>query len=95
MYIHELLSVINNNFFFNNFFITPILHPIFNILTLLIYQALLASLLGIIGNIDSYNIVLNLTQSFSISTGIRECLNNIVVKDIKSTPSLRPKLLKL
>ena len=101
IYIHKLLPVINSNLFFSNFlfsnlfFITPILHPIFNILTLLIYQALLASLLGIIGNIDSYNIVLNLTQSFSISTGIRECPGNIVVKDIKGTPPLRPRLLKL
>ena len=59
------------------------------------YQALLASLLGIIGNINSHSIVLNPTQSFSISTGIRECLGNIVVKDIKGTPLLRPRLLKL
>ena len=83
-------------FFFNNFlFITPILYSIFSILTLLAHQALLASLLGIIGNIDSNSIVLNLTQSFSISTGMRECLSNIVVKNIKGTPLFRPKLLKL
>ena len=55
---------------------------------------LLASLLGIIGNINSYNIVLNSTQLFSISTRIKECLNNIIVKDIKGTPLLRPRLLK-
>ena len=47
------------------------------------------------GNIDSYNIVLNSTQLFSISAEIRECLGNIVVKNIKSTPLLRPRLLKL
>ena len=32
---------------------------------------------------------------FSISTGMRECPSNIVVKDIKGTPLLRPRLLKL
>ena len=47
------------------------------------------------GNIDSYNIVLNLTQLFSISIRIRECPGNIVVKDIKGTPLFRPRLLKL
>ena len=79
----------------NLFFITPILYPIFSILTLLMHQALLTSLLGIIGNINSYSIILNLTQLFSISTEIRECLNNIVVKNIKGMPLLRPRLLKL
>ena len=59
------------------------------------YQVLLTSLLGIMGNIDSYNIVLNLTQLFSISTKIRECLGNIVVKDIKGMPLFRLRLLKL
>ena len=55
---------------------------------------LLASLLGIIGGIDSYSIILNLTQLFSISTRIRERLGNIVVKDIKGMPLLRPRLLE-
>ena len=94
--MHKLLPVINSNLFFNNlFFITPILYPIFSILTFLIHQALLTSLLGIIGNVNSYNIILNLTQLFNISVGMRECLDNIVVKDIKGTLLLRPRLLKL
>ena len=54
---------------------------------------LLASLLGIIGSIDSHSIVLNLTKLFSISA--RESLGNIVVKDIKGLLLLRPRLLKL
>ena len=96
MCIYKLFPKIDSNLLFNNFlFITPILYPIFSILTLLTHQALLASLLRIIGNIDSYSIVLNLTQLFSISAGIRECLGNIVVKNIKSTPPLKPRLLKL
>ena len=57
MYIHKFLSIVNSNLLF----ITPILYPILNILTLLTHQVLLASLLGIIGNIDGYSIVLNLT----------------------------------
>ena len=93
--MHELLPIVNGNFLFSNFFlITPILYLILNILTLLTHQALLASLLEIMGNVDSYSIVLNLTQSFSISTETRECLGNIVVKDIKGMPLLRPRLLK-
>ena len=32
---------------------------------------------------------------FNISTGIKECLNNIVVKNIKGMPPFRPRLLKL
>ena len=100
MRIHKLLFIINSNllfsnFFFSDFFITPILYLIFSILTLLMYQVLLTSLLGIIGNINSYSIVLNLTQLFSISTGMRECPGNIVVEDIKDTPPFRPRLLKL
>ena len=74
--------------------IIPILHPILSILALLAYQMLLASLLGIMRGIDSYSIVLNLTQLFSISTRIRERLGNIIVKDIKGTPLLRPRLLE-
>ena len=102
--IYKLLSVIDsdllfsnllfNNLLFSNFFITSILYSIFSILTLLVHQALLAGLLKIIGNIDSYSIVSNLTQSFSISTGMRECLNNIVVKNIKGMPLFRPRLIK-
>ena len=96
MCIRKLFPIVDSNFFFNNLlFITLILYPIFSILTLLAHQALLASLLGIIGNVNSYNIVLNSTQSFSINTGIRECPGNIVVKDIKGTPPLRLRLLKL
>ena len=56
---------------------------------------MLATLLEIIGNVDGYSIVLNLTQSFSISTGMREYLSNIVVKNIKGMPLLRFRLLKL
>ena len=55
--MRELLFIIYGDLFF----IIPILYPIFNILTLLLYQALLASLLGIIGNINGYSIILNLT----------------------------------
>ena len=93
--MRELLPVVNSNFLFSDFFITPILHPIFSILTLLMHQALLASLLGIIGNINSYNIVLNSTQLFSISAGIKKYPGNIIVKDIKGMPPLRPRLVKL
>ena len=32
---------------------------------------------------------------FSISTGIRKRLGDVVVKNIKGTPLLRPRLLKL
>ena len=56
---------------------------------------LLASLLGIVGSIDSRGIVLNLTKLFSIYAGIRESPGNIVVKNIKGTSPLRPRLLKL
>ena len=56
---------------------------------------LLVSLLGIVSSVNSYSIVLNLTKSFSISTGMRESLGNIVVKDIKGTPPLRLRLIKL
>ena len=55
---------------------------------------LLASLLGIVGGINSYSIVLNLTRIFSISAKIRESLGNVVVKDIKGTLLLRSRLLK-
>ena len=95
MYIHKLLPIIDSNLLFSNFLITFILHSILSILTLLTHQALLTSLLRIIGNINSYNIVLNSTQSFSISTKMRECLDNIVVKNIKGMPPLRLRLLKL
>ena len=95
MCIYKLLFVINSDLFFSDFFfITPILYSIFSILTLLMHQVLLTSLLEIIGNVDSYNIVLNLTQLFSISARIIECLGDIIVKDIKGTPLLRPRLLE-
>ena len=58
--IRELLLIVYGNLFL----ITPILYPILTILTLLLYQALLASLLRIIGNIDSYSIVADITQLF-------------------------------
>jgi len=46
------------------------------------------------GSVDSYSIILNLTQLFSISARIRECPGNIIVKDIKGTSLLGPRLLK-
>ena len=101
MCIYKLLFIVNSDLFFNDLFFSNllfiifILYPIFSILTLLMHQALLTSLLGIIGNVNSYNIVLNSTQLFSISAGMRECLGNIVVKDIKSILLFRPRLLKL
>ena len=58
--IRELLLIVYGNLLL----ITPILYPILTILTLLLYQALLASLLRIIGNIDSRSIVADTTQSF-------------------------------
>ena len=56
---------------------------------------MLASLLEIIGSINSHGIVLNLTKLFSICARIRESLGNVVVKNIKGTSLLRPRLLKL
>src|SRR5712675_3364920 len=55
---------------------------------------LLASLLGIVGSIDGRSIVLNLTQLFSISARIGERPGDIVVKNIKGTLLLRPRLLE-
>jgi len=52
-------------------------------------------LLGIIGSIDSHGIVLNLAKLFNICVKIRESPGDIVVKDIKGTSPLRPRLLKL
>jgi hypothetical protein len=46
------------------------------------------------GGIDSCSIILNSTQSLSISTRIRKRPGDIVVKDIKGTPPLRPGLLE-
>src|ERR1700722_8593603 len=89
MRIRELLLVVDGNLFL----ITSISNSILNILTLLLYKALLASLLGITGSIDSCGIVLNLTKLFSI--GARESLGNVVVKNIKGLLPLRPRLLKL
>src|SRR3984885_6686622 len=79
----------------NLLLITPIPYFILSILTLLLYKVLLASLLRIIGSIDGHGIVLNLTKLFSICAKIRESLGNVVVKDIKGTLLLRPRLLKL
>jgi hypothetical protein len=45
-------------------------------------------------SIDGCGIVLNLTQLFSISARIRERLGDVIVKDIKGTPPLRPRLLE-
>ena len=87
--MHKLLLIVDGNLLL----ITPIPNPILSILTLLLYKALLASLLGIIGSVDSRGIVLNSTKSFSISA--RESLGNIVVKNIKELLLLRPRLLKL
>ena len=56
---------------------------------------LLAGLLRVIGSVNGYSIVLNLTKSFSIGTGIKESLGDIVVKDIKGLLPLKPRLLKL
>ena len=89
MRMRELLLVVDGNLLL----ITPIPNPILSVLTLLLYKALLASLLGIIGSVDGCGIVSNLTKSFSIS--VRESLGNIVVKDIKGLSPLRPRLLKL
>src|ERR1700733_11131718 len=91
MCIHKLLLIVDSNLLL----ITPIPYLILNIPTLLLYKALLASLLGIIGSVDSYGIVLNLTKLFSICARIKKSLGNIVVKDIKGTLLLRPRLLKL
>ena len=55
--IRELLLIVDGDLLL----IIPILYPILSILALLSHQALLASLLGIIGGIDSYSIILNLT----------------------------------
>src|ERR1700733_7496419 len=79
----------------NLLLITPIPNPILSILTLLLYKALLASLLRIIGSIDGCGIVSNLTKLFSIYAKIRESLGDVVVKNIKETSPLRPRLLKL
>ena len=84
--IRELLLIVYGDLLF--------IIPILSILALLTYQTLLASLLGIMRGIDSYSIVSNLIQLFSISTRIRERLGNIIVKDIKGMPPLRPELLE-
>jgi len=88
--MRELLFVVRGNLLL----IIPILYPILSILTLLLYQALLAGLLGIVSGIDGYGIILNSTQSLSISTRMRKRPGDIVVKDIESTPPLRPGLLE-
>jgi len=90
MRIREFLLIVYSDLLL----IVPILYPILSIPTLLLHQALLASLLGIVRGIDSCGIISNSTQLFSISTRIRERPGDIVVKDIKSTPPLRPGLLE-
>ena len=52
-------------------------------------------MLRVIGSVNGRSIVLNLTKSFSISTGIKKSLGDIVVKDIKGLLLLKPRLLKL
>src|SRR3984957_12763288 len=89
--MHKLLFIVDRNLLF----ITPIPYLILSVLTLLLYKALLTSLLGIMGSIDGRGIVLNLTKLFSIYAGIKESLGDIVVKNIKGTLLLRPRLLKL
>src|ERR1700733_9687599 len=91
MHIHKLLLMVDSNLLL----ITPIPYLILSIPTLLLYKVLLASLLGIIGSIDSRGIVLNLTKLFNICARIRESLGDIVVKNIKGILLLRPRLLKL
>jgi len=46
------------------------------------------------GGINGYGIISNSTQPFSISIKVKKNLSNVVVKDIKSTPLLKPRLLK-
>src|SRR6266700_3451648 len=46
------------------------------------------------GGIDSRGVILNLTQLLRISTRVRESLGDIIIKDIKGTLPLRPRLLK-
>src|SRR6202044_78872 len=89
--MRKLLLIVDSNLLL----ITSIPNPILSILTLLLYKALLASLLGIIGSVNGRGIVLNLTKLFSICARIKESLGNIVVKNIKGTLLLRPRLLKL
>ena len=47
------------------------------------------------GSINGRGIISNLTKLFSIYAGMRESLGNVVVKNIKRTLPLRPRLLKL
>jgi len=89
--MRELLFIVDSNLLL----ITPILYPILSVPTLLLYKALLASLLGIIGSKNGRSIVSNLTKLFSIYARIKESLGDIVVKNIKGTSPLRPRLLKL
>jgi hypothetical protein len=58
--MRELLLVVYGNLLL----ITLTLYPILSIPTLLSHQALLASLLRIMGSIDGYSIVADATQSF-------------------------------
>jgi len=89
--MRKLLFMVDGNLLL----ITPIPYPILSVLTLLSHKALLAGLLGIMGSVDGYGIVSNSTKSFSVYAGMRESPGDIVVKDIKGTSPLRPRLLKL
>ena len=70
------------------------LYFILSILALFPYQVLLVSLLRVIGGINGYSVILNLTQLLRISARVRESPGNIVVKDIKGILLLRPRLLQ-
>ena len=88
--MHKLLFIVYSDLLF----ITPTLYFILSIPALFLYQVLLVSLLKVMGSIDGCSVILNLTQLFRISARVRESLGDIVVKDIKGIPLLRPRLLK-
>ena len=88
--MYKLLPIVHGDLLL----ITPTLHFILSVPALFPYQVLLVSLLKVMGGINSYSIILNSTQSLRISTKVKESPGNIVVKDIKGTPLLRPRLLK-
>ncbi len=87
MYIYKLLPIVYGDL------LLITLYFILSILALFPYQVLLVSLLKVIGGIDSRGVISNLTQLLRISAGVRESLGDIVIKDIKGTPPLRPRLL--
>ena len=87
-HIHKLLPIVYSDL------LLITLYLILSILALFPYQVLLISLLRVIGGINSYGIILNLTQLFRISIRVKKSPGDIVIKDIKSMPPLRPRLLK-